>query len=97
MSVAQSNTSKFAPKTPEEFIWFFQQRGELAVRIDYAANSLIIGAEHQAMHLPIQKGKLNEAYDLVRDLLRERAIGLSVGLATLNALFGIFNPFFNPF
>jgi hypothetical protein len=97
MSVGQSNASKFVPKTPEEFIWFFQQRGEFNVRVDDAANTVIVNAEHHSMHLPINRGKLAEAHDLVRRLLAERGIGFTLGQGDMNALFGLFNPFFQPF
>jgi len=84
--------TKFVPHSAEELAWVFERSGDLDVRIDDAAQTIVLSISDYDAHLPVRRGKMHEAQDLVRALVTSRGSGFAPSEATIRAVLRCLDP-----
>ena len=85
-------TARTIARELDDLAFVFSVREAVSLKVDEATSTLVFVIGEHDVWMPIRKGKIYEAQNLARAILREKASGYPVSASQIMALFALLQP-----
>jgi hypothetical protein len=79
-------SGRYLLQISEDFHWIFEGKSDISFKVEPATHTIVISTQGHDAYLPLKKGKLYEAENLLRSLIATRSSGFPPTEAGLRAL-----------